>query len=500
MSKLFKVIGSALMIAAMTLIGVFAFFFLLISFAQAGPKERIAIAEAAVWVAQNQFPAGENDYNGSKSGSVPEIPDNSKSGRQRRRQEFIDLIPKGDPLRGMKSREMEVLNDEGPEVTEKELKLLRKSSRPPELDEDGELKPLTDEEFEEFKRFMREEKAKREDPPAMQPPRFEFPADIEPITANADTLTVTIYTAERFNGDGWCSRCNSLKRDWGSGDDRVSIEWSRDRVPEGGEASYPAIRFQGRQGYSQTVDSSGRYKIPSSLGELASIVEANSSPASPSQAVASSGAAGAIHAKSQIQTVFSWWRANIGEGVKAEMRWDRSGAQSFPLLAKGDWSALALFGQYGHVNLSAKGAVNLPVDAIGFGYRVNGDDITIDADPVTLKGLGQVLNPTSKKSLQVGSPSQIGPGAVLTIVSVVRGLWSLLNPTCDLQLGGNVSATAVLTGDTLAIDFQQCPSVKLVALFTFQLRVDRIEVVEDKHVRVLFGGSRLVKERTFTVK
>jgi hypothetical protein len=85
-----------------------------------------------------------------------------------------------------------------------------------------------------------------------------------------------------------------------------------------------------------------------------------------------------------------------------------------------------------------------------------------------------------------------------TIASVVRDIFALLNPTCDLQLGGNVAATGVLKGDTLTIDFQQCPSVKLVALFTFQLSVKRVEITEQS-VRVVFTGSRFVKERTFQV-
>ena len=378
----------------------------LIDRAYGGPKERIAIAEAAVWVAQNQFPAGENDYDVSKADNSSETPNSSL-------------------------------------------------------------------------------------------PRFEFSDEIEPITANVEPLTATVYTAEQVNGEGWCGRCNILKRDWGNGDDRLRLVWSRDRVPEGGEAIYPAIRFHGLKGYSMPSDHAGRYLIPASLGELTAIVEKHSGQAQASQAVAS-GAAGAIHAKSQIQSVLSWWRANIGDGVKAECRWDRSGAQTFPLLAKGDWSALAVFGKYGHVQMSAHGAVNLPVQSLGFGYKVDGDDITIDADPVTMKGLAKCLNPTCKQSLQVG-PSEISPGTVLTIVSVIRGVWSLLNPSADLQLGGNVSASAVLTGDTIAIDFQQCPSIRLVALFTFQLRVERVEI-SDKSVRVVFGGSRFIKERTFILQ
>ena len=404
-----------------------AFVLVAIDRAYGGPRERIAIAEAAVWVAQNQFPAGENDYD--------------KAG------------PSNNP-------------DTTGQVQHENAGDLANDSDNPDIS--GQ-------------------------------PRFEFPDDAGfPLSENVQQLECTIYTAEQFNGDGWCSRCNILKRDWGNGDDRLRLVWSRDRVSEGGEAIYPAIRFHGLKGYSMPSDEAGRYKIPATLGELAAIVEKHSGAAEASKAVAPSGAAGAIHAKGQIQSVFAWWRANIGDGVKAECRWDRSGAQSFPLLAKGDWSALAVFGKFGHVQMSANGAVNLPVQSLGFGYKVDGDDITIDADQVTLKGLGKSLNPTVKQSLTV-EPSEIGPGTVLTIVSVIRGVWSLLNPTADLQLGGNVSATAVLTGDTLAVDFQQCPSIKLIALFTFSLRVERVEITETS-LRVLFGGSRLVKERTFAVK
>jgi hypothetical protein len=215
--------------------------------------------------------------------------------------------------------------------------------------------------------------------------------------------------------------------------------------------------------------------------------------AGPIPVVAQDGPAGAIRGKQQIKDMLSWWRTNIGEGVKATARWDRTGAQTFPLLAKGNWSVGALCGKYGHAELSAKGS-RLPIDSIGFGYKVNGNDLTFDIDPLTIS----VLRLNQPASIQSG-PSEFGPGTLLTVVTVMRGIYSLLNPTCDLQLGGTVSATAVLNGDMLAVDFESCPSVKLVALFTFQLAVKRLEIKGDS-VRVLFTGSRLVKERTFAVQ
>ncbi len=220
----------------------------------------------------------------------------------------------------------------------------------------------------------------------------------------------------------------------------------------------------------------------------------------PSQTIAASGSAGAIQGQAQIRQVIEWVRANIGEGVQSEIRWDRSGAQSFPLLAKGDWSAVALFGKFGHVSVSAIGAKNLPIQSLGFTYTVAGDDISIDLDAIMIKGLALKVGPQS--SPMAGSapvPSQFGIMTAWTIVAIVRDIWSVLHPTCDLQLGGNVSATAVLTGDVLTVEFQQCPSIRLVALFTFNLGVKRV-VITDANVHVDFTGSRLVKSRDFAVQ
>ena len=220
-------------------------------------------------------------------------------------------------------------------------------------------------------------------------------------------------------------------------------------------------------------------------------------------AVTMAGAGGTIHAKPQIDALFHWWREHIGEHVSATLSWDRTGAQTFPLLAKGDWSAVALCGRSGRCELAARGARNLPVDAIGFGYRVVGEDIVLDLDPLTFagiaRGLGPVSKETSKSSGGAPTPVKLDPLTLWTVVSVLRDIWSLLHPTCDLQLGGNVSATMAMDGDRMTATFTQCPSIRIVALFTLQLQVQRIEITETA-IRVVFGGSRLIKERTFVVQ
>jgi hypothetical protein len=215
---------------------------------------------------------------------------------------------------------------------------------------------------------------------------------------------------------------------------------------------------------------------------------------------AQAGMAGTLHAQSQIRTALAWWRDKIGEQNKGSMIWDRSGAQTFPLLAKGDWSATALFGTAGHIALSAKDARQLPIDALGFGYQIRGPDVLIDADPINVAGLADHLGGVVKPQAAVPQPvGFIDPLTAWSIFSMVQGIYELLYPSCDLQLPGQVSASGTLVGETLSIDFRKGPTIKLVALFTFQLTVQRIEITESS-VRLLFSGSRLVKERTFSVE
>ena len=122
---------------------------------------------------------------------------------------------------------------------------------------------------------------------------------------------------------------------------------------------------------------------------------------------APSGYGGAIQASSQIQQAIGWFRQYLGDGVVAEARWDRTGRQAFPLLAKGDWSAIAIFGAYGHLSLSAIGAKSLPAQSLGLGYNVSGPDISIDLDSVVMKGLAAKLSVIQDANLNVISPPTV---------------------------------------------------------------------------------------------
>ena len=214
-----------------------------------------------------------------------------------------------------------------------------------------------------------------------------------------------------------------------------------------------------------------------------------------------SDASGSIEARDQIVAAISWISANIGENVPMRFEWSRTGASEFPLISKGDWSAIALFGKYGRFQLSAANSP-LPVESVGFNYKVEGDDVILDADPVRFKGLASFLNPQASQAIGE-EPSGFDPITIAwSVFSILSMIWSILHPRLDLLLGGDVSCEATLHDGMLDVKFEQMPSVRLTVWVTMMLGVRGCEISPDS-VKLLFKGEGLiagmVKERTFQV-
>lgn len=215
---------------------------------------------------------------------------------------------------------------------------------------------------------------------------------------------------------------------------------------------------------------------------------------------AASGPAGAVHGSEQITTMIEWIDSHVGQGIPMQWRWDRTGAQTISLLLAGKkWSAEELFGLSGRFAISAPGAVNLPIDTLDFSYRIEGDDVVLDTSGVRLKGLAKSLGIQNGDGA-VGDAQGIDPiSTAWTVISIVRLCWQILHPQADLKLGGTVTATGVLNGDTLTVKFKNGPVVRLVMVFTFSLGVQQI-VISPRNVHVDFTGSRWIKSRDFPVK
>lgn len=219
-----------------------------------------------------------------------------------------------------------------------------------------------------------------------------------------------------------------------------------------------------------------------------------------SSSYAASGPAGAVHGAEQIAAMIEWIDSHVGQGVPMEWRWDRSGAQTIALLLAGKkWSAEELFGLSGRFSISAPGAVNLPVDSLDFSYRIEGDDVVLDTSGVRIKGLAKSLGIQNGDGA-VGDAQAIDPiSTAWTVITIVRMVWGVLHPTADLKLGGTVTATGTLNGDTLTVKFKNGPSIRLIMLFTFNLGVSQV-IISPRNVHVDFTGSRWIKSKDFPVK
>jgi hypothetical protein len=214
---------------------------------------------------------------------------------------------------------------------------------------------------------------------------------------------------------------------------------------------------------------------------------------------------GSLNVRSYVEQATTYIRDYIGEDKEMSFNLDRTGAQTFPLLKKGtDWSALAMFGRSGRVTLSTVSEM-VPVNTMGFGYRVEGEDISIDVDAIVFKGLANRLKTSSSDGMGSGDiemaekPMGFDPATILTVLSVIRGVYMLLNPQADLQLGGNISATAILNGDTLTVNFDQGPSIRFVMFMQFQLAVKSV-VITPTNIRLNYTGSRWFTYNDFAVE
>ena len=86
-----------------------------------------------------------------------------------------------------------------------------------------------------------------------------------------------------------------------------------------------------------------------------------------------------LHLRPKVVQMQNWIRQSVGEGVRINLEWDRTGGQTFELLGgdRSQWSTLNLFGRSGTLRMSAPGS-QLFVDDPEIRYEVRGVDIALD--------------------------------------------------------------------------------------------------------------------------
>jgi hypothetical protein len=86
----------------------------------------------------------------------------------------------------------------------------------------------------------------------------------------------------------------------------------------------------------------------------------------------------------------------------------------------------------------------------------------------------------------------------ISLLSAASLIWSLLHPQADITLPGTIRGSATMVGDSLVVTFKDAPSLKIVVLFSFHLKVESVTISESQVV-LKFSGSNWIKQKTFAV-
>ena len=460
-----------------------AFIVLPATIAFAGPAESVAVAEAIIWAAQHAEPALD-------AGTFQTVPPRAKPDESTPPKPVPDDIGRLETelsaARKDLAEKQETVTSQAWEINQ--LRLRNKVEQPSSIDRNGTSNPINAAVSLDLGGGFSNQ----------QPVRIEFAQTGGPISEPIPRAQLVIESTKG------CAPCNRLEReiehklkplDWQIGtspSDQIRFVEGTDNT------TYPRITLY--KNGAMAAQWHGYQSTEFLSNELLKAWGAASEPAQ--GAYLASGSAGAIHAKQQIRDGLNKIRQYIGEGIPVSMSWDRNGASSLPLLARGEWTALKLYGNSGHIQIDAHGAKGLPVDQIGFGYRLRGNDIELDADPVLFEGMTAKLEPNPK---QVAGVNPVGVFVIddmvtaWTIFSSIRGIMELFWPSVDVLLPGQIAGQAVLNGDTLTVNFTQPVTVKAQMLFTFNLVVQKL-VISESNIHVEFSGSRFVKSRDFQVQ
>lgn len=332
----------------------------------------------------------------------------------------------------------------------------------------------------------------RKAPAAELPPMRMELADASASTANGR------YLVKAYSGTN-CKFCKQAKALWGDGDARVAIEWTEDALPK-------TVKDRLASGYNFPVlvwdRAGGSVGWPKEwkLYSLNAIVEMCARNGAVREQIAGAGpVAGTLHVGPQVERVLAWWRENIGEGVKAAADWDASRDKPTISLLKGAaWTPPAIYGNSGEFRLSAIGS-RLPVTEASLRYRFVEGKLRLYGETEIDASFLDLNRPASSvESVGSGEPVGFGPGTILTVFSILHGVWQILHPEVDVVLPGRISCSAVLVGDNLAVTFDRAPSIKVVAWWTFNLGVQSVDI-NAQRVRFGLTGSRWFKSKTFQI-
>lgn len=226
--------------------------------------------------------------------------------------------------------------------------------------------------------------------------------------------------------DGHCAPCERMKRDCGTGNDRVEITYRTGKPPWLG-----SIRETGT-GYPYWEWDNGIWLYSwgyVDLETLTATVVNNQKPAIKQEEVRPMrNRNGRIPiARDQISGDIRTFREAIGPGA-VRFRWRRhGGASSFPL---GEIpTAAEILGESGEIDIEEEGT---SIPDLSAKYAIVGDHVSVDCGPILIPLPGEA----------VSGPGQCGSIAVVwTIFSVLNTAWQILNPALSIEVDEEIAAS-----------------------------------------------------------
>lgn len=156
--------------------------------------------------------------------------------------------------------------------------------------------------------------------------------------------------------------------------------------------------------------------------------------------------------------------------------------------------------------MSLKGHVKLiSPRRLGIQYTVQGPDITLTVDPITIENYKNLLDRDSKEQAAGSILSILNSTAVnntmnyIGIFSTFQELYGWLKPTQNLSIPSQLTFSYnVVDNRYLVIVFQDKPTLTINEILTYNLSVKQI-TLSDGEAIVDFDGSRIIRQRKYKI-
>jgi hypothetical protein len=269
-----------------------------------------------------------------------------------------------------------------------------------------------------------------------------------------------------------------MRRDIGNGSDAMTLRWTHDAIPAaiveaemraGRVAAIPCATWIGANGSTQYLI--GRH----TLAQLQSSYDQTQ------PEVAGEAPVGAL---SGINLAGLLDRVRASGVTQAKARWRRDAPAS--LVVGEPWTLGDVIGASGSLSVEVEGPV-WPLKAASFGYRFNGEAITLDAGPVTIP----VRAVGASGDRVTGDPLSIAFGAI----SLIRMLLPLLSPTISIDLPRDLDVTLTSQSDSIHVGFADGPAVSIRSLITLRRKLTGVSITS-RAVVAEFDESRWWKRIT----